>query len=648
MEDSHQNEGTSKKKRQIDAVAAIGAEPLIKKPPTKKAKKDPKMLELRRTIQMSCATNDFCTALDAYERMHVAEGVRIESHTFYNLLNLCDGCFTGREIHIGTPKHPTKKTQKEEKIPDSDNKKEGVPKRLVSDKERKDFAYRVKNEMDQLQIPLPETAITPLVRLLCKTGDLQEAEKLIQKAESTQQCKPKLRMYSALICAYCKRKNLQKALELFLHMQSFSRTNKTGTSQIVIEPSEREYCAIMKCASILGDVKVMERILSDLAEEVLVPCSETTNSIIQWFESEHAIRRHDDIEISSVMDGAVNFPKAQAPCLGPLQHNIGVDDKCSISPKWIVNRSEIDTSSGILTSGCLEGCKLRPVTLDQDSWESMIRMNEDIVVKGELEQHAKLTKFAGGGKGKKRMATEDMIEKRKRQWSHFIDFLFKKFGPSASKEMNENPEKCGSNSSKLHIVIDGANIGYYKQNFSKAPKHVDYRQIDKVVKHFQMQGQSALLFLHERHFSRQLMPRWAESIVDEWEKDEILYRTPHGANDDWFWMHAALWCGRGTMIMSNDEMRDHHFQMLAHRSFLRWKERHQVHFDFDSENGKSRQLVLKYPDVYSRRIQRLSSDTLVIPLPKVGDENRFLDGSHQADENAPSNETYICIKLKLS
>ncbi len=32
------------------------------------------------------------------------------------------------------------------------------------------------------------------------------------------------------------------------------------------------------------------------------------------------------------------------------------------------------------------------------------------------------------------------------------------------------------------------------------------------------------------------------------------------------------------MVVTNDEMRDHHFQMLSHRSFLRWKERHCVRF----------------------------------------------------------------------
>ena len=35
------------------------------------------------------------------------------------------------------------------------------------------------------------------------------------------------------------------------------------------------------------------------------------------------------------------------------------------------------------------------------------------------------------------------------------------------------------------------------------------------------------------------------------------------------------------MLVSNDEMRDHIFQLLAPRYFLRWKQRHQVSSSFE-------------------------------------------------------------------
>jgi len=209
------------------------------------------------------------------------------------------------------------------------------------------------------------------------------------------------------------------------------------------------------------------------------------------------------------------------------------------------------------------------------------------------------------------------------------------------------------------VVIDGANIGYFKQNFTFAPNHVDYEQIDWVVRHFtENLGKKVLLVMHNRHFSRHMLPLKYKGLYDAWISEGILYKTPPGMNDDWFWMHAAL--KYKTLVVTNDEMRDHHFQMMAPKFFLRWKERHQIHFDFGvwedetSSNSNSnmnrgasgrrpRQVMLTYPDLYSRRIQRVD-DGLVVPLTKRGDENRFLDGCHVASETEPEKELYLCVR----
>jgi hypothetical protein len=169
-----------------------------------------------------------------------------------------------------------------------------------------------------------------------------------------------------------------------------------------------------------------------------------------------------------------------------------------------------------------------------------------------------------------------------------------------------------------------------------------------------------VVFLNARHVSSPLMPPHAEPIVRSWRDAGALYVTPRGMNDDWFWLHAAL--VRRSLVVTNDEMRDHHFQMLAQRGFLRWKDRHQVRFRFgewigacrdDSgdrvpsnaphEQQRHRSVELVFPCGYSRRIQRVE-DGLVIPMPKRGDEKRFLDGSHQADDSAPVEETYVCLR----
>ena len=606
------------KKRSMETTPLESRKKKSKKVKTKHM--DPKILELRRTLQISCGTNDLRTAKESYDRLHIKEGVKMESQSYYNLLNLCEG-LSERGVHIGTPKIPNASSV--DLKGNKQDTEESLPKDEFSNEERKKFAFEIKSEMDVNKLSLNETAYTALVRILCKNGDLEDAEKLIHQADSCAQCKPKLRMFSCLISAFCSRGELEGALRIWATMANIKRINKTGTIEISIEPTEKEYCMIMKCATITGDAKVMDRVVSELAEDVLVPSLDTTNTIINWFSSKHATCEGSKSALESVQ----GLPVSQAPSLGPFQ-------SASSSPPEISESVPIDLISGTLRSGCLEGMKLKPVPLTSDAWQAMLETNEHIVLKGELEEHGKVSKFAGGGKGKKRVPTKEEMEKRGEEWHSFIHYLSTKFGPSSSDQTASDDKRCA-----LDVVIDGANIGYYKQNFSNCPKHVDYQQIDRVIQYFKNQGKSVLLFLHERHFAKKLMPHWAEQVVDKWENEGILYRTPYGSNDDWFWMHAALWCGRNTMVLSNDEMRDHHFQMCAHRSFLRWKERQQAHFDI-----VARKVTIIYPDVYSRRIQKLDEKRLVIPLPKRGDENRFLDGSHEADDSAPGEETYVCIK----
>jgi len=45
-------------------------------------------------------------------------------------------------------------------------------------------------------------------------------------------------------------------------------------------------------------------------------------------------------------------------------------------------------------------------------------------------------------------------------------------------------------------------------------------------------------------------------------------------------MYAAVKAGPKGLLISNDEMRDHMFQLLAPRFFHKWKQRHQASFNF--------------------------------------------------------------------
>jgi len=718
--------------------STVAATTIFKKSKHVKSKHmDPKILATRRKIQFCCKTNDLATALELYHEA-LASNTQIETQTFYNLINLCDGLDTKR-IHIGTPNHvndtttsttmannnhTSNNTTKEDETTTNttENTTTNTSIRPVDAEARKQAAFEIKQQMDLHKIPLNESAYTALVKVLCRCGmddtnsqeDLKAAQQFVQEAESVQQCRVKIRLYSPLLVAYCQKGLLQDALQVWQRVVAQAQDN--------LQLTEKIYTALLQCCHlycakdddnnkntdattrirIRDAAVVVQKVLTDLSEDVVVPSKETCAALIQWFESpfattsvaaaaagtdndDDADNNHDEQDKQSLLS-KVSLPPTHVDHnrdgpIGPVQ--------CPPGHQWVItSECPIDTQTGKLLGGCLSGHVLKPVQLTEAAWKEMISMNETIALAGKLEQDT--SQFLGGKKGKKRKFGQDDQQQRTKAWKHFADYLQQKLGRNDNnnnQEQHSTPQENldvvidGANvgytrpqKPKLDVVIDGANVGYFQQNFSGAPKHVDYHQIDSIVQHFLKDHdnnnkndktttkKNVLLVMHQRHFMPNLMPKRFIPLVQSWERAGILYKTPAGMNDDWFWMHAALLSGPGTLVLTNDEMRDHHFQMLAPRTFLRWKDRHQVHFHFGGElydnhrngnnnknNGggqhrhRGREVFLVYPDVYSRRIQRLE-DGYVIPLAKRGDENRFLDGVHVAEEDVPEEETYLCIR----
>jgi hypothetical protein len=576
-----------------------------KKPKLGNKKVEPAVLAFRRLVQDCCSNNDLLKAMKAYEEA-CQNSLKIEAQSFYNLLNLCDG-LGHRSLHVGTPKATENNPQSAGKTT-SDPFKDAE----VDPETRLNYAKRLHEHMQSLGFPLTETAYSALIKLHLKVHDTSRAEELLAEAEHVSQCKPRLRLYSATLLAYGHQGDLPSAVRVWHRL-----------SQQGLVLSEKEYVSLLQCATTTGNARVFERVLSDLAEDVLVPCQETCQAIGSWFQSEFATLRKQeaiaDNDDSSTIHRLMQEiqPHAEpAVLLGPVQY----------ITHWDISQNvRINPSSGRLLSGCLHDAQLRPLELSSMAWAQMKEMNETIASSGKLENDK--SEYQGGRKGRKKTVLN--TEERQQCWKQFMDYLSQRL----------------SGGNTIDVVIDGANVGYFETNFPGSPKHVDYHQINWAVQHFLEQGKSVLLVMHCRHFSRNFMPESVRPLVQRWMDRGILYQTPRDMNDDWFWMQAALVAGPGTLVLTNDEMRDHHFQMLAPRSFLRWKDRHQVHFQLGAwKQGreKRRELLLSYPEIYSRRIQRVE-DGLVVPLVKRGDANRFLDGAFVA-EDFPPEETYMCIR----
>lgn len=152
-----------------------------------------------------------------------------------------------------------------------------------------------------------------------------------------------------------------------------------------------------------------------------------------------------------------------------------------------------------------------------------------------------------------------------------------------SKEKNSNFQtfqKWLDYYGPFEAVIDAANVGLFGQ-WKFMPS-----KINAVVNEMRLKLPSKkfpLIVLHHRRIrgDKRDAPI-SKAVVDRWNNAGALYATPTGSNDDWYWLYAAI--KFKCLLVTNDEMRDHLFQLLGNDFFPKWKERHQVRFGF-SDNG---------------------------------------------------------------
>lgn len=318
----------------------------------KKKHQDPSVRETRSKIQLCCARNDLLTAIEEYDKA-VANGTRLEAQTFYNMLSLCDG-LADRGIHVGTPKLALENTGDDNGIAE--------PPCFVDEPTRQMHARRIKDHMDELKLPLTETAYTALIKLYSRNKEFELAEALVTEAESVEQCRPKLRMYSALLQAYCEMERMPEALRVWSRL-----------SQLDLSASEKEYMFLIRCSTRYGCVNVMKRVLLDLSEDVLVPSKDTQKAMIEWFQSPFAVAdasTKDSSLIDSILsDVKVSYSDSSIDQIWPGQSASGWELSCAC---------RIDSNTGVLLDGCLEGATLLPVSISNRAWQEMKDMNDAI------------------------------------------------------------------------------------------------------------------------------------------------------------------------------------------------------------------------------------------------------------------------------
>lgn len=236
--------------------------------------------------------------------------------------------------------------------------------------------------------------------------------------------------------------------------------------------------------------------------------------------------------------------------------------------KWVVCRSNVDSDGDCLSCGEQLGC----VDIDKAETEKFAQSVASLAMEREVQ-------------------------------SNFRDF-----------------EDWLDKHAEYEAIVDGANIGLYQQNFAEGGFSIS--QLDAVVKElYKRSNKWPLVVLHNKRI-RTLQENAANrELLEEWIAQGVLYGTPYGSNDDWYWLYAAvkLKC----LLVTNDEMRDHIFELLGSSFFLKWKERHQVRYTFMKGDPK-----LQMPPSYSFVIQESEKGTWHVPLAGSNDE---------------SSRTWLCI-----
>ncbi|TYI17176.1 hypothetical protein ES332_A07G005700v1 [Gossypium tomentosum] len=130
----------------------------------------------------------------------------------------------------------------------------------------------------------------------------------------------------------------------------------------------------------------------------------------------------------------------------------------------------------------------------------------------------------------------------------------------------------------FEAVVDAANVGLFSQ------KRFMPSKVNAVVNAIRQKLPSRrwpLIVLHNKRITGRKMDEPVnKALIEKWKNADALYSTPTGSNDDWYWLYAAI--KFKCLIVTNDEMRDHTFQLLGNEFFPKWKERHQVHFSFSN------------------------------------------------------------------
>eukprot|EP00892_Ulva_mutabilis_P007525 jgi/Ulvmu1/5144/UM021_0161.1 len=163
------------------------------------------------------------------------------------------------------------------------------------------------------------------------------------------------------------------------------------------------------------------------------------------------------------------------------------------------------------------------------------------------------------------------------------------------------------------VFLDAANIAYFNtmKFITENKKDCDERfQWPQVIKIYDLVRktfpQSRVMVVAHNYRCRDKFVRSSDTraFIAKLKRQGDLWVTPNGSNDDWYWLYGVISKGSRGMLISNDDMRDHIFELLRPRYFVKWREHHRCTYSVSTEDDGV-DATLELPQKFSTCIQLL-------------------------------------------
>eukprot|EP01024_Parvocaulis_polyphysoides_P032742 TRINITY_DN29276_c0_g2_i2.p1 TRINITY_DN29276_c0_g2~~TRINITY_DN29276_c0_g2_i2.p1 ORF type:complete len:358 (+),score=30.00 TRINITY_DN29276_c0_g2_i2:81-1154(+) len=206
-----------------------------------------------------------------------------------------------------------------------------------------------------------------------------------------------------------------------------------------------------------------------------------------------------------------------------------------------------------------------------------------------------------------------MIDLETSEWGDFLQGLEQLAARRVGMEQWKKSKKV-LDELDARILIDGANVALYGTSTTGNEFRWDQVRLAVEAAEKQFPGERVVVFLNVRRVTAsytQKNPR-NKAFLEQLKSRSQLFIAPKGTNDDWFWLYSVVRAAEKGYLISNDELRDHIFQLIRPKYFLKWKDRHQIRYLFNWFKGDTT-IKFEHPPDYTTCVQELSDGTWMLP-----------------------------------